>query len=234
MPRVWLRASASCAILLLALILPNTAAGQHQDLAEVQRTAEAFAQSHVQAPTGRVEIAASPLDPRSKLARCDSLQAFLAPGAKLWGSSNVGVRCLRPESWSVFVPVAVRVFADVVVTSRPISRGQTLAEGDLTLQNADLTQLPGRVFTDPQQVIGRAANAAFPAGFVLRSDTLRAPHAVFSGQMVRIVFQGEGFKLSSEGRALANAGVGEPVQVRTSAGRVLKGVVQSPGVVEVR
>lgn len=235
MAPAWLQEPASRAIIvLLALLLPNAAAGQWQDLSEVQRTAEAFAQSQAQPPAGRAEVTAPPLDPRTKLPRCESLQPFLAPGAKLWGSSNVGVRCLRPEVWSVFVPVFVKVMADVVVTSHPISRGQTLSEADVSLQKADLTQLPGRVFTDPQQVMGRAANAALPAGFPLRPDTLRAPYAVFSGQVVRVVFQGDGFRVSSEGRALASAGVGEPVQVRTASGKVLKGVVQSAGVVEVR
>jgi flagella basal body P-ring formation protein FlgA len=215
------------------LALPSAAAGQWQDLTEVQRCAEAFAQAQLQTPVGRAEITAAPLDPRSKLPRCDNLQAFLAPGVKLWGSTNVGVRCMRPEAWSVFVPVMIKVMADVVVTSRPISRGQTLSAGDLTLQNADLTQLPGRVFTDLHQVIGRTATAALPVGFVLRADTLRAPYAVFSGQLVRVVFEGEGFSVGAEGRALANAGVGEPVQVRTASGKTLKGVVRGPGLVVV-
>ena len=49
-----------------------------------------------------------------------------------------------------------------------------------------------------------------------------------------ILFQGEGFTVSSEGRALGNASIGDPVQVRAASGKLLSGVVQEAGVVVVR
>jgi flagella basal body P-ring formation protein FlgA len=220
--------------LVLLVSLDSTRAQDLQDLAAVQRTAEAFVQAQTRSQPGRVEATVAAPDPRTRLPRCANLQAFLAPGVRLWGNANVGVRCVQPESWSLFLPVTVKVFADVVVTARPVSRGQVLQAADVRLENLDLAQQPAGVFTDPQPLLGKLTTAAFPAGFVLRTDHLRAPFAVTYGQVVRIVFQGDGFRVSSEGRALGNAATGEQVQVRAASGKVLRAVVQEPGVVEVK
>lgn len=228
-----------CAAAVLAALLPLGAGDaraqpQWQDLDEVRRAAESYAHTQVNVLPGRAQIEAAQLDPRTRLARCESLQPFLAANARLWGSSNVGVRCVRPNAWSVFVPVTVRVFADVTVTSRPVGRGQTLTAADLGRQNVDLTRWPIGLLSDPSAAVGKVSVAALSAGTPLRADMLRAPYAVTESQRVKIVFRGAGFSATSAGRSLGNAAVGEPVQVRTASGKVIKGVVQGPGVVEVK
>jgi flagella basal body P-ring formation protein FlgA len=149
-------------------------------------------------------------------------------------NTNIGVRCLQPEPWTVHLPTTVKVFADVVVLSRPVARNHPLDAADVRLQNLDLTQQPAGIVTDPASVLGRLTSVALPAGHVLKLDQLRAPAAITYGQTVRIVFRGEGFRVSSEGRALGNAATGEQVQVRAASGKVLRATVQGPGVVEVR
>ena len=206
---------------------------QWQDLDEVRRAAETFARAQVSALPSQTQVEVAALDPRTRLTRCEGLQPFLAAGARLWGSSNVGVRCVRPNAWSVFVPVTVRVFADVLVTARPLGRGQMLTAADLGRQNLDLTRWPIGLLSDPGEVVGRTTVAALPTGAPLRADMLRAAFAVTQGQHVKIVFLGAGFSASSEGRSLSNAALGEPVQVRSVSGKVLKGVAHAPGVVGV-
>ena len=221
-------------LLILAAALPGTAAAQGQDLAEIQRAAEAYVRSQTANLPGRAEVEAATLDPQTRLSRCESLQPFLDPGVRLGADTSVGVRCIKPDSWTVQVPVTVKVIAEVVVTKRAVNRSQTLSAEDLGLQSADLMQAPPDVLTDPEQAIGKATTAALPAGFTLRHEMLRAPVAVFAGQRVRVVFQGEGFTVSSDGRSLGDANIGEAVRVRTASGKLLSGVVQEPGVVRVR
>jgi flagella basal body P-ring formation protein FlgA len=220
-------------VAVLGLAAGAALAQEVQDLAAIQRAGEAFVEAQTRTLPGRVETAVAPPDPRTRLARCERLQAFLAPGVKLWGSSNVGVRCVQPEAWTLFLPVQVKVFADVVVLARAVPRGHALTAVDLRLQRLDLSQQPAGVFTDSSQVLGKLTTGAFAAGAALRADQVRAPLAVNYGQAVRIVFQGEGFRVSSEGRALGNAAIGESVQVRAASGRVLRATVREPGVVEV-
>ena len=221
-------------VLLLVFALPAAGQPQWQDLGELERAASSYARAQVPRQPGRIEIAIASIDPRTQLPRCENLQPFLPPNAKMWGSTNVGLRCTRPASWSLFVGVTVRVFAEVVVTAHAVGRQQVLAAEDLATRTVDLTQQPLGLITDPAAVIGRITQAALPAGATLRPDMLRAPLAVTQGQTVRLLFRGDGFHVSSEGRSLSNAAVGEPAQVRTGSGRVVKGIVHSPGVIEVR
>lgn len=223
-------------LLLLALgatLTSRDSCADTPDPAEIRHTVEAFVRAQTGSLSGRVELVQASVDPRLKLAPCDSVEAFLPPGSRLWGNSAVGVRCQRPSKWSFFVPVEVHVWADVVVSARALTRGQTLAPSDLAVQTLDLTQLPQGVFSDPGPLAGKMVNTRVAGGTALRPDMLRAATVILQGQVVRLVFTGNGLNVSSEGRALANAGVGEPLQVRTASGKVIKGIVQGAGVVEV-
>jgi flagella basal body P-ring formation protein FlgA len=51
--------------------------------------------------------------------------------------------------------------------------------------------------------------------------------AVQQGQPTRIVLNGPGFSVQSEGMALANASKGDRVRVRTSSGQVVSGIAQN-------
>ena len=121
-----------------------------------------------------------------------------------------------------------------VLTARALTRGQSITMDDIAMQRLDLTLLQRGVFTDLQQLIGKVAKSAVAGGTPLRADLLRSAAVVTQGQQVRVVFSGPGFHVSSEGRALGTAGVGESVQVRTASGKLIKGIVSAPGVVQVQ
>lgn len=205
-----------------------------QDPEALRRQVESFVTAQTQALPGRVELARIDVDSRLRLPACKSLEPFLPPGAKPYGNTTVGVRCARPEKWSIFVPVQVRLWADVVVAGRGLQRGQTLNGADLAVQNLDITTLSAGVLINPENAIGRMLKVSISGGTPLRGDMLRAAPVVFLNQTVRITYVGAGFNVSSEGRALASAGVGETVQVRTTSGKLLKGTVREAGVVEVQ
>jgi flagella basal body P-ring formation protein FlgA len=207
---------------------------QSQDLEALRRAVAEFAHSQAARLPGEVEIEVGPLDERLQLNSCQGLQTYLPAGTRLWGRSSVGVRCQKPESWSIIVPITVRVMGEAVYTARPLARGETLTDQDVTAQRTDLAQLPAGVLTDRSQAVGRVPNVSVAAGLPLRAEMLRGAYVVTQGQNVRIVFAGDGFKVTSEGRALGNAALGETVQVRSASGKVVKGQASAAGVVEVK
>jgi flagella basal body P-ring formation protein FlgA len=232
MTRFLSRTLAACAIALASASTPALA--ENQDLDAVRRSAEEFARGQTANLPGEVVVEAGTLDQRLQLGACQSLQPYLPAGARLWGRSNVGVRCQRPESWSIMVPVVVQVMVDALYSTRPLARGEPVADEDIAARRADLTQLPAGTLTDRRQALGRVPAVALAAGLPLRADLLRGAFVVSQGQNVRIVFSGEGFKVSSDGRALGNAALGEFVQVRSASGKVVKGQASGAGVVEVK
>ena len=68
----------------------------------------------------------------------------------------------------------------------------------------------------------------------LRAESLRLPIAVQAGQTVKLVAEGGGFQVTSDGRALNQAAVGQVAQVRTANGNVVSGIAQSVGVVAIQ
>jgi flagella basal body P-ring formation protein FlgA len=97
----------------------------------------------------------------------------------------------------------------------------------------DLTTLPPGIITDQFQAVGRTASISLPMGTPLRQDALRSQVAVQQGQTVRLVSGGAGFRVSTEARALNNAGEGQMIQARTPSGQMVSGVAKMGGIVEV-
>jgi flagella basal body P-ring formation protein FlgA len=114
-----------------------------------------------------------------------------------------------------------------------LAQGQPIDQSQLVMLKGDLAALPNGVVTDMAQAVGRTSNISLPSGSPLRLDGLKSKPVVQSGQMVRVVSSGAGFKVSAEGRAIGTAGEGQVVQVRTPAGAVISGIAQAGGLVEV-
>jgi len=220
-------------ILLLTVILSGTVvAAEWQNTATLKKIAEAYVRSETRDLPGKVDVSISDIDSHLRLAACPSPEAYTPVGTRLWGSATVGVRCANPK-WSLSVPIKVKVTAETVVATRPLARNSTIEAGDLTRREADLTQLPVGVLTDPAQAIGKLTTIGVPAGSFLKTNMLRAPFLVLQGQKVRLVAQGAGFKINAEGKALSDGAAGQVVSVRTTSGKMVSGVVKSAGVVEV-
>lgn len=220
-------------LLLLACSFPALAGNQWQDLETIRAGAIQFAYKQTASQPGIVSVTAGVLDPRLHLPSCPAMEFFVPAGNRLWGNSNVGVRCATPSPWTVYVPVNIKVTAEVAFAARPLPAGHKLSEADILLKNDDLTQFAAGVITDPRQALGKTVAASVAPGYPLRLDMLRAPHVILQGQSVKIIAQGHSFQVSAEGKALTSAAAGQVVSVRTPSGQVVKGTAREGGVVEV-
>lgn len=199
----------------------------------LEETIRRFAQIQTQGLPGVVQIAVGPLDPRSQLGPCSSYEPFTPAGSRLWGKTNIGVKCLSPSIWTVYVPITVTVSGRYLKAARPLSPGQAIAANDIEVAQGDLTQLPETILTDPAQAIGKPPRIGLAAGQPLRADQLVVPPVVRQGQTVKLVTRGPGFVVSTEGKALTNAGEGQTVQVRGASGQTISGIARPGGVVEI-
>ena len=219
-----------CVLLCLLAVLLSPASAQTQALYD---TVDNYLQTQTQGLPGKVSYSIGQLDTRTQLSACDAFEPFLPAGNKLWGKATIGVRCLGPASWTVYIPVHVRVTGRYLIAARSLSAGFVLGAGDMTARDGDLGTLPATIVTDERQAIGKTLKFGIAAGQPLRSDQLIAPLVVQQGQSVRTIVNGPGFSVSSEGRALNNATEGQRVQVRTASGQTVSGIARNNGVVEI-
>lgn len=223
----------SAALLCLSGAAAAQTAPQRQDTATLRRSVEQFLQVQTAGLPGQVTLSIGAIDPRIQLAACAEPQPFFMAGARAWGKTTVGVRCVAPSPWTIYVQATVTVIGDYVASAVPLAQGQSIEAGQLVTLKGDLTMLPAGIATEAAQVIGRSANISLPAGMPLRLDTLRSKPVVQSGQLVRVITSGNGFSVSAEGRAMSTAGDGQVVQVRTAGGQQVSGIARAGGMVEV-
>lgn len=186
------------------------------------------------APTGaRIEAEAGALDSRLRLAPCARIQAFLPAGSSPWGKSRVGLRCLEGAvAWQVNLPVTVRVWAPAVVPAAPLPLGARLEGAELQVIETDWAAAPGKPFAAVDELSGRVLVRPLAAGQAVRPADLRLRQWFAQGDTVQILAMGRGFAIRAEGQALAPGLEGQPVAVRTEAGRVVKAIPVAQGRVE--
>jgi flagella basal body P-ring formation protein FlgA len=219
---------------LCALALLPPAPAMAQSASDVARDARVFIDRQPLPGGGDIEIVVGEPDPRLVLAPCARREPFVPPGAKLWGRATLGVRCVEGADWTVYVPIEVRVYAPVQVAARPLARGQPIDADDVRMERLDLTRLRGQPVGADERLDGLVTVRAVAAGEALRRDILKAPPVVAAGDPVKIVVDGTGFAITTDGKALSGAGDGQAVRVSTATGRVLTGIARPGHVVLVR
>lgn len=221
------------AVPLLALPGLAAAAPGIQNVNALRAVAEQFLLTQTAGLPGEVSVKVGTVDARTALASCPAPEAFLQPGARAWGKTTVGVRCTAPSNWTIYVQAQVNVKAEYVAAAVPLAQGQPVEQGQLMLVKGDIAAMPNGILTDMTQAIGRTPTVSLAAGTPLRLDLLRSKPVVQQNQAVRLVLNGNGFSVSSEGRAIGTAGEGQVVQVRTASGTVVSGTARAGGMVEV-
>ena len=209
----------------------NAVTAQAQDAADPVRL---YLEKATAGLPGRVEVKIGRLDERLQLAPCAQVEPYVPGNARLWGKTQIGLRCIAGASWNVFLPVEVKVFGHALVASRPIAYGQSVGQEDLQLEEVELSREPGAAVTDAHSLEGKTSTRAIAQGQVLRSEHFRAPPAVGAGDTVRLIYTGDGFSVSASGRSLGAAADGMPVRVQTESGRVVQGTARIGRVVEMR
>ncbi len=201
---------------------------------DIARTAEAFLARHMNSGPDTT-VAASTLDTRHRLARCDRpLQGFLRDGVEVARRTIVGVRCAGTRPWKVYVPVEVAVSATVLVASRPLPRGHVLTAADVREERRDVSRLRRGYLSDLSQLAGQRLKAPLLAGKVLTPGLLEFDRVIRRGQSVTVIANSGGIAVSMAGTALTDGGLNQRIRVENAnSGRIIEGIVRSREHIEV-
>lgn len=220
-------------ILLGGLIPLSNAFAQSTELESVNFTIVQFIREQTRNQPHQIDITVGKFS-LQRLAGCENFQAFAPSGTRLAGTTHIGLRCLSPRPGSILVPVQIAVTGNYLTTTRSLPAGTTLQPSDLSLSKGDLSTLPSGIVTSPEQAIGKTLKNAVAIGLPLRGEQLMAQWVIRQGQTIRIVSKGEGFSISSEGMALANASAGESVRAKMLNGQIVSGRAMPDGSIEIR
>lgn len=183
------------------------------------------------AEPGRVEIEVATLDPRLQIPVCqEPLQASANRPSPNGGRVTVRIECRDDGPWTRHVAASVRIFQDIVVSSRALARGSIVGTGDVALKEQDITILRGQAIMDPAVAVGQSVRRAVSADTVLSIDLLEAPILVRRGDVVVLIAERGSIAIRETGTALQAGEAGKQIPVRNnSSERIVQAVVTGAG-----
>ena len=150
------------------------------------------------------------------------------------GKITVGIRCNGSHPWSLFVPINVKVMAEVVVARNSLPRGAIIGPDDITMKQRDLARMHRGYLENTQLVIGKKLRQRIRQNQVVTPSQLDTPLAIKRNNRVTIVASNKVLKIRMAGKALESGGLGEFIRVRNeSSNKELDARVIAPGIVEV-
>ena len=128
----------------------------------------------------------------------------------------------------ILVTADIAVLAEVVVAKRPLKRHRRITEDDVEIREKNLAGLPSNIILEYENVLGKRAKRNIGANTVLRSDLIEFPPLVKRGDVVLIVAESGGLRITALGMVKQREGRrGERIRVenidskRSIYGRVL-------------
>ena len=155
-------------------------------------------------------------------------------GSRELGKLTVGVSCEDEKPWSLYVPVTISIYKQVVVAARTLMRGTRITENDVRLARYDLADLNRGYFEDTSVNLGMELKRRLSAGDPLTPAMVERPRIIERGQLVNIMAVAGGMVVRTSGKALESGAVGERIGVlNVSSEQKLEGVVTENGEIRV-
>ena len=121
----------------------------------------------------------------------------------------------------------------VVVTSRPLARGDILGPADVHAEERDITRMGYGYIASLEQITGHSLARPLIAGVVLEPGELNSRETVRAGDEVALIADIGGIEVRTSGMALDGGDTGAHLRVRNGdSGRIIDGVVVGAGEVK--
>lgn len=193
--------------------------------------AEELVRAAVSVPAdAKVDIKANDPDSRLRLPFCPDLQASLPGNQSIDANVTVKLWCQAPK-WQFYLSVTTDITVPMLVASRALPSGITVADSDLVVDWQSQNRLTGRTFTDKSVIAGAKLKRGLSAGTPVTADNLCM---VCRGDKVTLSAGSGGLRISVTGTALSDGTFGDTVRIRNDgSGRVVEARVEAQGRVAV-
>ncbi len=113
----------------------------------------------------------------------------------------------------IWVSVNFEVMKEVVVTSKPLGRYQPIMQDDITLKKVNIATLPSDVILSCENIIGKRTKRKINVGTILRENLMELPPLIKPGDLVTLVAESAGLKITAHGMAKKKGRKGEKIMV---------------------
>lgn len=181
----------------------------------------------------QVHINAATIDKRIKLAPCqDALSAKFVGSQNHQRAATVLVVCEQDPGWQLYVPLRIKRMVPVVITERPLSKGDLLTDANTRIAMRDGALLRSGYISDLAFVKGARLKRQLAMDQLVLT---RHICLVCKGENVTISSSVGNLTVKTDGVALGGGVLGDKVNVRNSKSkRIVSGTVKAPGLVVIQ
>lgn len=141
----------------------------------------------------------------------------LAPaGWDGWGAVSIALVVRVNGVIEKNIPVRLQVDArtEMVTAAHQLLAGTVLTAEDLRLEKQDLADAGGYPVKSLADAVGKKSRSMVRAGAPIRSNQLMNVPVIVSGQLVTIVAENTGVRITVSGRARSSGGIGDLIKVQ--------------------
>ncbi len=197
---------------------------------EIRQQAASFLTKQY-AAQGKLEVSIGNLDSRLRLPHCSQALDFSAQDtANSGGNLSVQTQCRGTPRWSTHIPAQVRIYREIPVASRDLSRGQTLNTADISWETREISQYRQEYLTKSEDILQLEAKRNIGKGTLFFASALNAPKVIKRGDQVALSSNIAGINVTSSGTAMSDGRIGERIRIKNNqSARVISGTVVAEG-----
>ena len=228
-----LRLTLSLSLLIWIAVMAAPSLAQDQAPNQDQALVEAVKRFLLnQASEDADEVRVKVFPPSAQFGACSSPRPFFPNRhQRQWGRVSVGVEC--SGSQDRYLQAEIEGIGSYVTAAERMETGTVIDQGMLIMRQGSLGRLPSGTIRHIDEAIGKMTRRTVSAGSTLREHQLRNIPLVEQRQSVSVEAQGGGFRVSREGEALEDGGMGDEVRIRLSRREIITGEVIGSGRVAV-
>lgn len=212
---------------------------EYHDIAKLRNEIKQFVKQHYLKLDANLKedvdlfIEVGNLDSRLKLQKCDNFLALkLSTPPHQSGSGTVKTICEASKRWTIYIPVSIDIYREVLVAARDLTRGSVVGEQDLRLMSLNTSKfgMGLALASQANTVYGLELKRPLRAGSPVNTKYLKKPDIIVKGDAVTMQAGSQALNVSVGGIALDDGHIGERIRVRNrESKRVVDALVVAPG-----
>lgn len=159
--------------------------------------------------------------------KCDFPVLTLLNKSKYWGNMTLSAKCNKTTQ---YIQIYVSVIGKYFVANQPISAGTQITEDHIKMRSGQLDQLPASVIIDKAEIINKIAIRNINNEEPLKSAMLQKNWRIKAGQIVKVMINGDGYLIATNGKALSNGALDDLINIKLQSGNIVEGLVTEQGI----
>lgn len=176
------------------------------------------------------------IDSRLKLKYCPG-----GPSVKIDSNTHsianatARVSCETNVKWSIYVPISIELYEQVLVSARLLKRGDLILPSDLNKKRVNIARFNRSYFTQIAEVENQQVKRTIRAGELVEPSKIAPARAVKKGDMVVLKAHMASIVVEVHAIAMEHGAVGEQIQVKNQQSeRIVDATISKPGIVTVK